>query len=296
MKENLPHPVARRIQAQASGLTPKSRVLADFVLANPRKAVFMTTKELADACQVSEATVVRFVGHLGYKGYGDFIQSLRDYVDAEMTLLERADLPGMTGGSPDRLRRVMAEEMDNLMQFYESADRDLLERFIAEMAKAQTLYVVGARLSYTFAYYLGWSLTKIRADVRISNGSDSTLIDQLCVADPQSAVVLIAASRYPNDLIRLGRLVRRNRMTLLAITDSQASPLIPFANLSLVAPSKHIPFIGTPATISCIVNYLVMELAARGGDKVARHQQRLEQTYRENDILFNLERTDVGAI
>jgi DNA-binding MurR/RpiR family transcriptional regulator len=255
----------------------------------------MTTKELADACDVSEATVVRFVGHLGYKGYGDFIQSLRDYVDTEMTLLERADLPDMTGGSPDRLRRVMAEEMDNLMQFYESADRELLERFITEMAKAQTLYVVGARLSYTFAYYLGWSLTKIRHDVRILNGSDSTVIDQLCVADRSSAVVVIATSRYPNELIRLGRLARRHGLRLLVITDSQASPLIPFAHLAMVAPSTHIPFIGTPATISCIINYLVMELATRGGDKVVQHQQRLEQTYRENDILFNLERTDVGA-
>jgi DNA-binding MurR/RpiR family transcriptional regulator len=296
MNENLSHPVARRIQAQGGNLTPKSRVLADFVLGHSRKAVFMTTKELADACGVSEATVVRFVGHLGYRGYGEFIQALRDYVDTEMTLLERAELPDMAGGASDRLWRVLTEEMDNLAQFYESADRELLERFITEMAKAQKLYVVGARLSYTFAYYLGWSLTKIRSDVRTLNGSDSTIIDQLCVADRQSAVVVIATSRYPNELIRLGRLARRCGLRLLVITDSQASPLIPFAHLALVSPSKHIPFIGTPATISCIVNYLVMELAARGGAQVAEHQQRLEQTYRENDILFNLERTDMGAI
>jgi hypothetical protein len=30
-----------------------------------------------------------------------------------------------------------------------------------------------------------------------------------------------------------------------------------------------------------------MELAGRYGDNLKKHQEKLEQTYRENDILFN---------
>ena len=70
-------------------LTPKSRIIGDYVKENPRKVVFMTVAELAKACEVSEATVVRFVGQLGYDGYSDFQQSLREFVDTEMTLLDR---------------------------------------------------------------------------------------------------------------------------------------------------------------------------------------------------------------
>ena len=76
-------------------LTPKSRIIGDYVQANPRKVVFMTVAELAKACEVSEATVVRFVGQLGYEGYSDFQQSLREFVDTEMTLLDRVDLKDM---------------------------------------------------------------------------------------------------------------------------------------------------------------------------------------------------------
>jgi hypothetical protein len=54
----------------------------------PSQAVFLKTRELAASCGVSEATVVRFVAQLGYGGYSDFIQELREVVDTELTLLE----------------------------------------------------------------------------------------------------------------------------------------------------------------------------------------------------------------
>jgi DNA-binding MurR/RpiR family transcriptional regulator len=105
-------------------------------------------------------------------------------------------------------------------------------------------------------------------------------------------VIIIAVSRYPNELIRLGKMVRRQKKNLIVITDSSLCPLTQFAHLSLVAPSRNIPFIGSPTTISCIINYLVMELAGRDGNRLKDHQESLEQAYWENDILFNLRRDE----
>jgi DNA-binding MurR/RpiR family transcriptional regulator len=249
----------------------------------------MTTKELAETCHVSEATVVRFVSQLGYEAYSVFQQALRDFVDTELTLLDRTDLSGIKGPGTDRLSRVLYEEMDNLKQFFESIDMDDLNKVVDYLEKSKSIYVIGSRLSYTFAYYLGWSLTKVRPNVRILKGSDSAAIDWLSIAEPRSLAVIIATSRYPNELIKLGKIVRRLDHTLLVITDSSLCPLTQFAHLSLVAPSKHIPFIGSPTTISCIINYLVLELASRNGDQLKIHQEKLEQAYRENDILFNLD-------
>jgi DNA-binding MurR/RpiR family transcriptional regulator len=282
------HPTMKAILEQHPTLTPKARVLSNFILQNPRKAVFMTTKQLAQTCQVSEATVVRFASQLGYKGYGAFQQALRDFVDTELTMLDRTDLSSMTGAGTDHLSRVVFEEIENLKMFLEDVDRDLLNRIVDLLDKSHAIYVIGSRLSYTFAYYLGWSLTKIRRNVHILKGSDSTTIDWLTIAAPESLVVIIATTRYPNELIRLGKVVRRLGHTLIVMADSTLCPLIQFAHLSLVAPSKNIPFIGNPTTISCIINHFVLELANRNGVRLKQHQQKIEQAYRENDILFNL--------
>ena len=282
------HPTMKAIVEQQHKLTPKARILGNYILEHPRKAIFMTTKELAQTCRVSEATVVRFVSRLGYKGYGAFQQALRDVVDTELTMLDLTDLSSIHAPGADRLGRVVFEEMENLKLFLETVDMEALEKIVDLLETPHSIYVIGSRLSFTFAYYLGWSLTKIRRNVHILKGSDSTTIDWLTIASPESLVVIIATTRYPNELIRLGKMVRRLGQTLIVIVDSSVCPLIQFAHQSLIAPSKSIPFIGNPTTISCIINYLVLELASRNGVRLKDHQEKLEQIYRENDILFNL--------
>lgn len=287
MKQKQSYPVIKHIMTHLVSLTPKGRVIGKFVLQYPLKAVFMTTRELSEACGVSEATVVRFVNQLGFGGYGEFLQALRDYVDTGLTLQDRADLPGMKGPG-DRFHKVVFDEMDNLKQFYDSIDMNTMQMFVDALAKSPWVYVVGSRLSYTFAYYLGWSLTKVRKGVHILNGSDSTAIDWLTNAPIDSLVVVISTSRYPNELIKLGKVVRRLGHRLFVIADSSLCPLIQFAHTALTAPSKAIPLIGNPSTIFCIANYLVLELANSLDSPFSSHQEKLEQVYLENDILFNL--------
>ena len=296
MKENQSYPVLTRIMKDIGSLTPKGRIIGKYIMQYPRKAVFMTTRELAETCEVSEATVVRFVSQLGYGGYGEFLQALRDYVDTGLTLQDRVDLPGMKAPGTNRFHRVVFDEMNNLKQFYESIDMKTMETFVEALAESPWIYVIGSRLSYTFAYYLGWSLTKVRKGIHILNGSDSTTIDWLTNAPDDSLIVMIATSRYPNELIKLAKVVRRLGHKLLVIADSALCPLTQFAHLSLVAPTKNIPFIGSPTTISCIINYLVQELASRDGERLRMHQDTLEQVYRENDVLFNLNKEEPDIV
>jgi DNA-binding MurR/RpiR family transcriptional regulator len=138
------------------------------------------------------------------------------------------------------------------------------------------------------AYYMGWAMTKVRGDIRIMKGSDRTTIDWLTIAPADSVTVIVATSRYPNELIRLGKLVKRLEHTLVVITDSATCPVLQFAEYHLIAASKHIPYLGSPTPMSCLINYLVHELASRQGDALKAHQAKLEQSYWENDVLFNM--------
>jgi len=283
------HPLIEKITASIEGLTPKGRILGEYIIAEPRKAVFMTTKELAEACEVSEATVVRFVSGIGYDGYSDFQQALRDFVDTELTLLDRLDILDLQAPGAVRFRRTIAEEIDNLQQLYNTLDAADMQAVVDVLNQRAPVHVIGSRLSYTLAYYMGWSMTKVRGNIRILRGSDRTTIDWLTIAPPGSITVIIATSRYPNELIRLGKMAKRLGQTLVVIADSAACPVLQFADYHLVAASKHIPYLGSPTPISCLINYLVHELASRQGDALKAHQARLEQSYWENDVLFNMQ-------
>jgi DNA-binding MurR/RpiR family transcriptional regulator len=269
-------------------LTPKGRILADHIIKFPRKVVFMTTRELAGSCEVSEATVVRFVSRLGFGTYGQFQQALRDYVDTESTLLDRLDMTDSDAPESERFKRVVFQEMDNLKQLFKTVDMEMLDRVIVLLKNSPDLYVIGSRISYMFAYYMGWSLSRIRKNVRILKGSDTTTLDWLGMADPESVVVIMATSRYPNELIKVAKYAIRNGITLVLITDSVKCPLVQFAHESLIAPSRYIPFTGSSIAISCLINFISFELANLLGNEVKEHQKKVEQNYLENDIFFNL--------
>lgn len=282
------HPVITDITNKLDSLTPKSQTLGNYIMQNPSKVVFMTTKELAETCEVSEATVVRFVASIGYHGYSEFQQALKDFVNTGMSLPERVNMKSIKEPGLDRLHRGILEELNNLKYMYETIDVEKMNQFVEYLDERENIFVTGSRLSYTFAYYLGWSLTKIRKGIHVLKGSDSTTIDFLTNAPENSLVILTAATRYPNELIKLSKLVRRLGHTLLVLTDSSISPVIQFANLSLVVPSRSIPFIGNVSNMLCVIQYIVQELASRKGKSLQKHQEQLEQVYMENDILFNL--------
>ena len=228
------------------------------------------------------------MNQLGYQGYPDFIQDLRELLDTELTLLERVELVNKTGPGADRMAKVVNEEMDNLKNFYEKLDLEAVASAVDNAgSKAPIVYVVGSRLSYTFAYYLGWSLTKIRSNINILKGSDSTVMDWLAIAPKDSLVVIFATTRYPNELIRLAKLVRRQELGLIVISDNTLCPVNQFAHQSLVARCLHFPLVGSPSPMTCLVNCIISEMAAKGGEALRAHQENLENIYRENDILFN---------
>ncbi|MCG8686270.1 MAG: MurR/RpiR family transcriptional regulator [Desulfobacterales bacterium] len=269
-------------------LAAKGKLLAEYVLSHPDKAVFMTTRQLAAAVGASEATVVRFVRQLGFDTYALFIATLRDLIDRELTLIERGELKLPVHGGDDReLDRLVEQDIQNINAMHKSVDVEVVKKIRTAMKAASRIYVMGSRLSYSSAHYMGWTLSKIKDGVTILNGSDSTTMDRMVFAPADSLVIVIATSRYPNELIRLGKIAHRQGMNQVLITDSPSCPLIQFSDHVLVAPQRSIPYLGSPVSLISLIHYLLHTLAGELGEAIKPHQERLEQAYLENDIWFN---------
>lgn len=276
------------IQEKYDTLTTKGRRLADFVLTSPDKAVFMTTRQLAAAVNTSEATVVRFVRQLGFNNYAVFINTLRELIDRELTLVERGRMSHLVGGSEDvELDRLINQDIRSIRAMHKTLDPAVATAVRNALKSAPAVFVMGSRLSYSPAHYMGWTLSKLRPGVSILNGSDRTSMDQLIFAPPESVVVVIATSRYPNELVRLGKIARRQSLCQVLITDSASCPLAQFSDHILITPQKSFPFLGTPVSMISLIHYLLHTLASDMGESLKQHQEKLDQAYLENDIWFN---------
>ncbi len=279
--------LTKTIQDHYHGLTSKGKILADFVQSHPDKAVFMTTRQLAAAVDVSEATVVRFVRQLSYASYSLFIDKLREHIDTELTLLDRNKLAKPVVHNEDELLEKMLnqdiEDIKSLSQSIALSEIKMVRRLIRH---AKSVHIIGSRLSYSVASHMSWTLSKLRPEVHLLKGSDSTSIDKLAFIDPDSVVVIIATTRYPNDLITLGKLVKRQGLKMILLTDSTTCPLAQISNQTLVAPRTSIPYLSASISLLCLINYIVQSLTADMGEELQHHQKKLEQAYLENDVLF----------
>ena len=64
--------VYERISNDYYSLTASEKKVADFVMSHQQETQFLSISELAENCNVAEATVSRFCRRLGYKGYNLF--------------------------------------------------------------------------------------------------------------------------------------------------------------------------------------------------------------------------------
>lgn len=278
-----------RIDERYDSLAGKGRRLAQFTLSAPDKAVFMTTRQLgAAAGGISEATVVRFVRQLGFDTYAQFISSLRDLIDRKFTLVDRGRMTQPITGEEDlELDWLVRQDITNIKAMQNHVDQNQIKSVCKILSQASGVFVMGARLSYSSAHYMGWTLGKIRDKVSILNGSDRTNMDKMVFAPRGTAIVVISTTRYPNELIRMGKLARRQGFKQILITDSSACPLAGFSDHVLLAPQATIPFLGNPVGLISLIHYLLTSLAADMKDEMKAYQKKLEQAYLENDTWFN---------
>ena len=61
-----------KIKSSSNQFTKAEKKVADFVLQNPKKVLFMSITDLADACKVGETTVFRFCKTMKLQGYQEF--------------------------------------------------------------------------------------------------------------------------------------------------------------------------------------------------------------------------------
>ena len=61
-----------KIDKNYEQMSKGQKLLADYILKNYDKAVFLTAAKLGKVVEVSESTVVRFATQLGYQGYPGF--------------------------------------------------------------------------------------------------------------------------------------------------------------------------------------------------------------------------------
>lgn len=257
-------------------LSPKKKRVADFMIKDYKKAFFMTAREIAQECRVSEPTINRFVMELGFSGYSEFTHHMKGLLHSVLTSVDRQLKANerLDGGLIDQYCQNAIINIENLRRMISPGD---LAQIAGLIYKAEKVFVVGYRASATLADYFGYLLKKIREDVFVDTSLSWQLTDSLIRNAKSSLLFAISFPRYPKRTIELLELAKKNNIKIIGLSDTSSSPIIGLSDHYIMIDVEGISFIDPFAHIIVYLSALIHEIILLDKPKAMEHLSKFEE-------------------
>ena len=273
------------IQDNMSSFSKGQKKIAGFILESYDKAAFMTASRLGKRVGVSESTVVRFASDLGYDGYPDMQRSLQKMIRNRLTTVQRIEVTNDRLGDQDLLSMVLQSDIDKIRQTLEELDRESFNRAVDAIVSARKIYIIGVRSSAAIASFLHFYFNLIFDNVvLVSASTASEIFESLLRVGEGDVVIGVSFPRYSSRTVQAMSFARDRGAATVAITDSEASPLIPISQYLLMARSDMASFVDSLVAPLSLVNALLVAVSQRKNDELARTFRTLEDIWEEYNV------------
>ncbi|MBO5408410.1 MAG: MurR/RpiR family transcriptional regulator [Clostridia bacterium] len=285
--------VLARIKQQYSAFSKSQRRIADYVLNHYAQAANMTASKLADTVSVSESTVVRFATGLGYLGYPEFIDALLEYSRSESSMLKRMESLSLALENQDVLTKVIHSDIDNLKTSLHKIDRKGFDGAVDALLQAKNIYIIGFRSSACLASFLSFYCNLLFSNVRlIQTNSVSEMFEQILRIEQGDVVFGISFPRYSRRTVKAMEFAKSRGATIIALTDSEKSPIAPFSDCLMTAKSEMVSCVDSLVAPFSVLNAFIVSLVLRKQNDVATAFEELENIWEEYDVYDKRELTD----
>jgi DNA-binding MurR/RpiR family transcriptional regulator len=228
----------RRLDASAARLSSNDAAVAAYLRRNPLAGALSTADQLAHGAGVSKAAVVRFAVRLGYPGFTELREHLR-----QQLIQQQAESPPVVGdeGIDDVrifLSTKLASDLASLSSFVESVNQRDLQRCAELLVQRDaTVFVAGHRRGFAAAMFAQRMFNWVRPGVRLWRMEEPGLalaLDEIRAGD---VVLAFAFRRYPRVTGVLLEYAREVGAFSILVTESLTCPFVALADSVLLCPS-----------------------------------------------------------
>ena len=273
------------IESGMPSFSKGQRAIGQFILDSYDKAAFMTASRLGQTVHVSESTVVRFAAELGYDGYPGMQKALQEMVRSRLTSVQRIEIADGRLGNQEILSTVMQADIEKIRMTLEETDRESFYRAVEAILSAHRIYVLGARSASALADFLCYYFELIFDNtIPVHATSSSETFEQLLRVGEEDVVIGISFPRYSSRTVKAMRFARERGARVIAITDSEASPLVEIATEKLLAKSDMASFVDSLVAPLSLINALIVAVGRRRKRDIERIFSDLEQIWSEHGV------------
>ena len=277
--------ILERLAQELSDLTPEARKAATYVLENPRDVGVSTVREIAQAANVKPNTVVRMARQVGFEGYEDFRAPFRDAIrrgaadfpDRARWLQDIRKSGDLGGLYADMLK----DALRNIEETFAAISTDDLKAAAEAIWAARRVFTLGVGVNNSvarnFTYLASTGMTEFHAIPR----PGSTPADDLAWADGRDVLIAMTSRPYRTEVVKAVEIAREQGMTIIALSDSPASPILRGADhgfvVSVDTPQFFPSSIGTIALLETLLSFVVAVASEEIVERVETFHKRRHQ-------------------
>lgn len=232
--------------------TKSEKKLYEYIIDNFERVMYHSLTELAEICQVGEATILRFCRKLGYEGYQDF------------KLAVAQDLSAVTKSNGDetyveKIKNSMVSVLDDT---YEVIDLKTLEETVEKINQSDDVVVYGIGLSGIVGLDMQSRFLRIGKNISVVTDPHFQTM-RSCSANKNTVIIAISLSGSTKDTVDAVKIAKNNGAFVIAITSYIKSPLTKYSDLVLLTSGKENP-LDSGSLVAKISQIFVVDLICTG--------------------------------
>ena len=274
-----------KIDKNYEQMSKGQKLLADYILKNYDKAVFLTAAKLGKVVGVSESTVVRFATQLGYQGYPGFQKALEELVRNKLNSIQRMEVTYGRISQSEILASVLQSDIEKIKLTLANMDQNAFELAVDTILNAKRIYVVGIRSCAPLANFLSFYLNLIFDNVTsVHTNSSSEIFEQLIRIGAEDVIIGISFPRYSMRTLKALEFASNREAKVITLTDSVHSPMTLYSSCNLIARSDMASIVDSLVAPLSVVNALVVALCMKKQKDVIATLETLEQIWDEYQV------------
>lgn len=237
--------ILQHIQAVRGKLQPTLQIVADRILGDPASVQSMNIKDLASACDVSEASISRFVRGIGLPSYRAFLLRMaelridqpRNEEPSEGTIYENI---GRRDTAATILTKAVHRSADVARACLSTLDSNALEAAARLVGKADVIYLFGAGSSALAAENALLRFARIGKPAIFHRDRNTQMFLASALHTGALAIAISDSGRTAQTVQALERAKEAGAATI-AITSFPDAPLTRHADVTLLTPPPYEP-------------------------------------------------------
>jgi DNA-binding MurR/RpiR family transcriptional regulator len=277
--------IQSNIEASAANFTPTMRRIAKAIRDNPAIVLEKTISQIAEICDTSVASVVRFCRAVGVSGYAELRMSLATELGKEAAQFGSGLTLGAEIARTDTLEAMAAKvaslEMLAIEETVSNLDFKVLGRVVAALEKAQRILLFGIGASHFVAQDLHHKLFRVGRNAFLL--TDAHEAWSAALLSPRYTVAIgFSHSGTTADTIKFLEIARQNGALTVAITGAPGSELVRAADEHLITHARE-SSLRAGAMVSRISQLVLVDCLFLGVARL-RYEQTIDALKRTRDV------------